>query len=71
MAAGLAHAIAVESPLVVADAIEAQEFPELAARYGVMGVPKTIVNDTVEFVGALPEDQFVRNVLEGAGLDLP
>jgi hypothetical protein len=67
MAAGLAHAIAVESPHVVGDAIEAQEFPELAARYGVMGVPKTIVNETVEFVGALPEDEFVANVLRAAG----
>jgi hypothetical protein len=68
MAAGLAHAIAVESPHVVADAIEAQEFPELAARYGVMGVPKTIVNETVEFVGAVPEEEFVANVLRAAGV---
>jgi hypothetical protein len=58
----------VESPHVVADAIEAQEFPDLAQRYGVMGVPKTIVNETVEFVGALPEDPFVAQVLRGAGL---
>jgi hypothetical protein len=58
----------VESPHVVADAIEAQEFPDLASRYGVMGVPKTIVNETVEFVGALPEEQFVAQVLRGAGL---
>lgn len=68
MAAGLAHAIAVESPHVVADAIEAQEFPELAARYQVMGVPKTIVNETVEFVGAVPEEEFVANVLRAAGV---
>ena len=68
MAAGLAHAIAVENANVKADAIEAQEFPDLAARYAVMGVPKTVVNDTVEFVGAVPEDEFVRHVLEGAGV---
>ncbi len=68
MAAGLAHAIAVESPHVVADAVEAQEFPDLAARYQVMGVPKTIVNETVEFVGAVPEDEFVAHVLEAAGV---
>lgn len=68
MAAGLAHAIAVENPHVVADAIEAQEFPDLAARYQVMGVPKTVVNDTVEFVGAVPEDEFVAHVLEAAGI---
>ncbi len=68
MAAGLAHAIAIENPNVVADAVEAQEFPELAARYAVMGVPKTVVNDRVEFVGAVPEEEFVRHVLEAAGL---
>jgi len=38
------------------------------ARYGVQGVPKTVVNDAVEFVGALPEDEFVAQVLRGAGL---
>ena len=68
MAAGLAHAIAVENPHVVADAVEVQEFPDLAARYQVMGVPKTVVNDTVEFVGAVPEDEFVAHVLEAAGV---
>jgi len=68
MATGLAHAIAIVNPNVVADAIEAQEFPELAARYQVMGVPKTIVNDAVELVGAVPEDEFVRHVLEAAGV---
>jgi hypothetical protein len=31
-------------------------------------VPKTIVNEAVEFVGALPEEQFVAEVLRGAGV---
>jgi hypothetical protein len=44
------------------------EFPDLAARYRVMGVPKTVVNDRVEFVGAVPEGEFVRHVLEAAGV---
>jgi len=68
MAAGLAHAIAVESPQVVADAVEATEFPDLAARFQVRGVPKTVINDRHEFVGAVPEDEFVRQVLAAAGL---
>ena len=33
-----------------------------------MGVPKTVVNERVEFVGAVPEDVFVRHVLKAAGL---
>jgi hypothetical protein len=34
----------------------------------VTGVPKTIVNGSIEFLGALPEDQFVRTVV-GAPAD--
>jgi predicted DsbA family dithiol-disulfide isomerase len=48
---------------ITADVIEATEFPELADRYQVMAVPKIVVNDRVEFVGALPERQFVQQVL--------
>jgi predicted DsbA family dithiol-disulfide isomerase len=48
---------------ITADVIEATEFPELADRYQVMAVPKIVVNDRVEFVGALPEAQFVQQVL--------
>lgn len=55
--------MAVESERVTADVIEAQEFPDLAYRYGVRGVPKIVINDAVEFVGALPESQFLAHVL--------
>jgi predicted DsbA family dithiol-disulfide isomerase len=58
----LAHQLAVESPRVTADVIEAQEFPDLARRYGVRGVPKIVINDEVEFVGALPEADYVAYV---------
>jgi Thioredoxin domain len=34
----------------------------------VQGVPKTVVNDTVELVGAVPEEDFVAAVLRGAGV---
>ncbi len=58
-----AHKIAIESDLVTADMVEATEFPEISTRYSVQAVPKTIVNDDTEFVGAVPEDQFVDEVL--------
>jgi predicted DsbA family dithiol-disulfide isomerase len=58
----MAHKMAVESDRVTGDVIEAMEFPDLARRYSVRGVPKIIVNDAVEFVGALPESQFVEQV---------
>ncbi len=46
------------------DAIEATEFMELSRKFRVTGVPKTIVNDTIEIMGALPENMYVRAVLQ-------
>ena len=49
---------------ITSAAIEAIEFMDLARKYHVSGVPKTIVNETHEIVGALPEEMFVRAVLQ-------
>lgn len=65
-AARLAHKMAVESDRVTADVVEATEFPDLVERYKVHGVPKVVVNETVEFTGAQPEARFLRSVLEAA-----
>jgi glutaredoxin-like protein len=59
----LAHRLAVESPLITASCVEATEFMDLSRRFRVTGVPKTIVNESIEILGALPEDQFVRTVV--------
>jgi len=61
--ASLAHKFAMESDLIRADVIDASEFPLLGFKYGVMGVPKTVINEKVEFVGVLPEDLFLEHVL--------
>ena len=61
--ATIAYKFAMENDLIKADVIEASEFPHLALKYGVMGVPKTVINDKTEFVGALPEDLFLEHVL--------
>ncbi len=66
VAAAVAHKLAIESDLVKADVIESSEFPELAMKYNVIGVPKIIINDKVEFVGAFNEDLFAEHVLLGA-----
>jgi len=65
-AAAVAHKLAVESPLVKADVIDASEFPDLAMKYNVVGVPKIVINDKIEFVGAFNEDLFAEHVLLGA-----
>jgi predicted DsbA family dithiol-disulfide isomerase len=36
---------------------------DLSRKFRVTGVPKTIVNGSIEILGALPEDQFVRTVV--------
>jgi len=61
--AGIAYKFAIENDLIRADVIEAGGFPHLALRYGVMGVPKIIINEKIEFVGALPEDLFLEHLL--------
>jgi glutaredoxin-like protein len=66
VAAAVAHKLAIESDLVRADAIDSSEFPELTQKYTVMGVPKIIINEKIEFVGAFNEDLFAEHVLLGA-----
>jgi hypothetical protein len=56
----------VQSARVTADVIEAQEFPSLVKRYRVQGVPKVVVNETVEFVGTPSEAGFLAHVLRAA-----
>jgi predicted DsbA family dithiol-disulfide isomerase len=55
--------MAFANPHITAVAVEATEFPDLARQYQISGVPKTIVNDAVEILGAIPEDAFVEQAL--------
>ena len=59
----LAQQLAIESDLITADLVEVTEFPDLAQRYQVRAVPRTIVNETGVIEGALPEAQFVEAVI--------
>jgi hypothetical protein len=59
--------MAIANSHIVADVVEVSEFADLANRYSVRGVPKTVINDTVEFVGNVPEPMFLeylKRVLE-------
>ena len=66
VAASVAHKLAIESDMIIADVIETSEFPDLAMKHNVIGVPKIVINDKTEFVGAFNEDLFAENVLLGA-----
>jgi glutaredoxin-like protein len=60
----LAHQMAMESAHVTADMVEATEFPHLSMKYGVMGVPRTVINDDVHMEGAAPEPMLVAKMKE-------
>ena len=66
VAATVAHKLAVESDFIRTDVIDGSEFPQLVQKYAVMGVPKVIINEKIEFVGAFNEDLFAEHVVLGA-----
>ncbi len=55
--------MAIESEHVRTDAISAVEYPDLVQQHRVTGVPKTVINDTADILGAVPETQFVETVV--------
>jgi len=71
-AAITAYQFAVASPNVVANVIDAQENPDLAQKYQVVGVPKIVITKLgddqplVEFVGAQPPEYFLSYLVQAA-----
>lgn len=60
----LAHQMAMESPFIEAEMVEATEFPELSNRYHVSGVPQTTINyGAGTVVGAVPEGNLLAEIL--------
>jgi len=59
----LAYQLAMASDLVTADMVEATEFPQLANRYQVYGVPRTVINDVIHIEGAVPEAALVSRLM--------
>ena len=60
----LAQHMSVASDRMRSTIIEATEFPELSRTYQVIGVPKVVINDRVQFEGAVPERDFLGAVLQ-------
>lgn len=59
-----AYRLAHASPHIIADGVEVSEFPELGDRYGVMGVPHTVIDESVHFTGAVPEGMLLGKLKE-------
>jgi glutaredoxin-like protein len=62
-AASVAYKFAIESDFVKVDVIDTSEFPHIGLKYNVMGVPKTVINEKIEFIGVLPEDLFLEHII--------
>jgi thioredoxin-related protein len=55
--------MAMESPMIQAEMVEATEFPELADRFGVSGVPHTTINaGQGNIIGAVPEGNLLAEI---------
>jgi len=59
-----AHQFAIESDYITADMVESVEFPHLTHKYNVFSVPKVIINETYNFEGVLPEEEFAEEILK-------
>jgi len=61
----LAHQMAMENPqMIIAEGVEATEFPDLANQFNVRGVPQTVINAGAGMVvGAVPEQNLVAEIM--------
>ncbi len=62
--ASLATALAMQNDKVTVDIVESNEFPHLSQRYGIRGVPTTIIDDSLQVVGAVPARSFLDSLKE-------
>jgi glutaredoxin-like protein len=60
----VAHDFALLNPKIKGDMVESSEFPDLARKYEVSSVPKTVINEKVEFTGAQPLDVLLKKIQE-------
>jgi len=58
------HRLAMLNDRIVAEAVEANSFPDESSKYGVRGVPKIVINETHEFVGSQPITKFLE-IIDG------
>lgn len=63
----LANQAAIINPLIESDMIESLEFQELAQKYEVFGVPKTIFNEDVSVEGLTPPVMFIEKLYQAIG----
>ncbi|MGB9767237.1 MAG: thioredoxin family protein [Sulfurihydrogenibium sp.] len=62
-----AVSFAIANPNIKVSIIECYSFPELATKYNVSAVPKTVINDKVEFVGVKDDNEFFGYIIKALG----
>jgi glutaredoxin-like protein len=60
----LAYQLAIENAHITADGVEATEFPHLANKYNVLGVPLSVINETIRVEGAASEQALIARLME-------
>ncbi|MCL4329429.1 MAG: thioredoxin family protein [Candidatus Thermoplasmatota archaeon] len=63
-AVGTAHKFAMVNSNIQGEMIESSEFYSEAEAAGVSAVPHIVINDSVQFQGALPDEAFAEYVME-------
>jgi glutaredoxin-like protein len=56
----IAHKLALENGRIRSDMVDATVFPYLSNKYAVQGVPKIIINEKYELIGAQPVESFLE-----------
>ncbi len=59
-----AHRFAILNKNIIGEMVEAMEFPEWANKWNVMSVPHILINEDVQFIGAYPDEQYIKYVVE-------
>jgi glutaredoxin-like protein len=65
----LSYEMAYASTNVRADGVESTEFPHLAIKYQVAGVPRTVINEKTHIEGVVPADMVLQAIQETLGAD--
>ncbi len=60
----MAYSFAMVNNFIKATVIDCYSFQELAIKYNVAAVPKTVINDRVEFIGAKEDNEFLGYIIE-------
>jgi len=57
---------AMASPLVTVSVVDSAEFPQLANRYDVLAVPRTVINQRRMFDGVISDERMLEEILAAA-----